>query len=134
VLAADVAAVDLGAMKPHYHEFLELNTAFKTLCGDWQLRDGAPNDHSDASYDKKVVKRLVDLHGDAAPVVTNMSAILGRLSPYVPRLAGTCEAVVAGQTNMFTGVMCGSFHDVWMELHEDLILSQGIDRAAEGSF
>lgn len=134
VLAADVAAVDLGAMKPHYHEFLELNTAFKTLCGDWQLRDGAPNDHSDASYDKKVVQRLVDLHGDAAPVVTNMSGILGRLSPYVPRLAGTCAAVVAGQTNMFTGVMCGSFHDVWMELHEDLILSQGIDRAAEGSF
>ena len=38
VLAADVAAVDLGAMKPHYHEFLELNTAFKTLCGDWLVR------------------------------------------------------------------------------------------------
>ena len=63
-----------------------------------------------------------------------MSAILGRLSPYVPRLESTCAAVVSGQTNMFTGVMCGSFHDVWMELHEDLILSQGIDRAAEGSF
>jgi len=60
--------------------------------------------------------------------------VLGRLTPYVPRLSTTCQAVVAGQTNMFTGVMCGSFHDVWMELHEDLILSQGIDRAAEGSF
>jgi hypothetical protein len=41
---------------------------------------------------------------------------------------------VGGANNMFTGVMCGSFHDVWMELHEDLILTQGIDRAAEGSF
>ena len=30
---------------------------------------------------------------------------------------------------MFTGVMCGSYHDAWMELHEDLILTQGIDRA-----
>jgi len=30
--------------------------------------------------------------------------------------------------------MCGSYHDVWMELHEDLILTLGIDRAAEGSF
>ncbi|MBM3827358.1 MAG: MarR family transcriptional regulator [Actinobacteria bacterium] len=134
VLAADVARIDLGAMKPHYRDFLELNTAFKTLCGDWQLRDGAPNDHSDQAYDHQVVRRLVDLHGDAAPVVTVMSGILARLSPYVPRLAGTCEAVVAGRTNMFTGVMCGSFHDVWMELHEDLILSQGIDRGAEGSF
>jgi len=134
VLAADVARIDLGAMKPHYRDFLELNTAFKTLCGDWQLRDGAPNDHSDRAYDHQVVRRLVDLHGDAAPVVTVMSGILARLSPYVPRLASTCEAVVAGRTNMFTGVMCGSFHDVWMELHEDLILSQGIDRGAEGSF
>jgi len=35
---------------------------------------------------------------------------------------------------MFTGVMCGSFHDIWMELHEDLMLLQGIDRAEEGSF
>ena len=33
-----------------------------------------------------------------------------------------------------TGVMCGSYHDVWMELHEDLILTQGIDRVSEGSF
>jgi len=41
---------------------------------------------------------------------------------------------VAGETKMFTGVMCGSYHDVWMELHEDLILTQGIDRTAEGSF
>ena len=29
--------------------------------------------------------------------------------------------------------MCGSDHDVWMELHEDLILTQGIGRAEEGS-
>lgn len=134
VLAVDIAAVDLDALRVHYHDFLELNTAFKTLCGDWQLRDGAPNDHSDAAYDQKVVARLVDLHGRTAPVVSSMSGILGRLSPYVPRLASTCDAVVAGRTNMFTGVMCGSFHDVWMELHEDLILSQGIDRAMEGSF
>jgi hypothetical protein len=30
--------------------------------------------------------------------------------------------------------MCRSHHDVWMELHEALILTNGIDRAAEGSF
>ena len=36
--------------------------------------------------------------------------------------------------NRFTGVMSESFHDIWMELHEDLILMQKIDRASEGSF
>ena len=30
--------------------------------------------------------------------------------------------------------MCESFHDIWMELHEDLILLQGIDRTIEGSY
>ena len=28
--------------------------------------------------------------------------------------------------------MCGSYHDVWMELHEDLILTLGVDRAEGG--
>lgn len=133
-LAKDVAGLDLAALKPHYHNFLEINDTFKHLCGDWQLRDGAPNDHSDDKYDQEIIKRLVTLHMAAAPVVSSMATIIPRLSPYVPRLDSTCKLVVGGANNMFTGVMCGSFHDVWMELHEDLILSQGIDRAAEGSF
>ena len=78
--------------------------------------------------------RLVDLNEEAAPIVAQMGDVLARLAPYGPRLARTCRLVVAGETKMFTGVMCGSYHDVWMELHEDLILTQGIDRAAEGSF
>jgi len=34
---------------------------------------------------------------------------------------------------MLTIVTCGSDHDVWMELREDLILTQGVGRAEEGS-
>jgi hypothetical protein len=41
---------------------------------------------------------------------------------------------MGGERNLFTGVMCGSYHDVWMELHEDLILTLRIDRTSEGSF
>jgi hypothetical protein len=134
VLAKDIAGLDLDSLKPHYHNFLEINDTFKHLCGDWQLRDGAPNDHSDAKYDKEIIQRLTKLHGNAEPIVSTMATIVPRLSPYVPRLDSTCKLVIGGANNMFTGVMCGSFHDVWMELHEDLILTQGIDRAAEGSF
>lgn len=133
-LAADLRGVDLAALVPHYEEFLELNTRFKELCGDWQLRNGEINDHSDSKYDSKVIDRLSDLDGEARPVVSGMSDVVGRLKTYVPRLESTCRLVGEGRHDLFTGVMCGSFHDVWMELHEDLILSQGIDRAAEGSF
>jgi hypothetical protein len=134
-LAADVAALD-GAtqLRDRYHEFLAINERFKILCGEWQLRQGAPNDHSDAAYDQGVVAQLVDLHDEALPIVSAMAEVLERMRPYAPRLVATCQRVVSGETNMFTGVMCGSYHDVWMELHEDLILTQGIDRTAEGSF
>ena len=47
---------------------------------------------------------------------------------------GAAARAVNGETKMFTGVMCGSFHDIWMELHEDLIQLLSIDRHAEGSY
>lgn len=133
-LAADTPATVTAALHEPYEKFLVINTAFKELCGDWQLRDGQPNDHSDAAYDAAVIDRLVAMKNDSVPIVAAMGEILGRIAPYVPRLESTSQRVVAGEQNMFTGVMCGSYHDVWMELHEDLILTQGIDRAAEGSF
>ena len=117
-----------------YAEFLELNERFKALCGDWQLRNGDPNDHSDSSYDGEVIARLGKLDAEARPVVAALGAALSRLAPYAPRLETVCQRVAGGEASMFTGVMCGSYHDVWMELHEDLILTQGIDRMAEGSF
>ena len=134
-LTEDVGNSHLSAeLREPYGAFLTINERFKALCGDWQLRGGQPNDHADAAYDQGVVQRLVELNDDAVPVVARMGEVLVRLAPYGPRLARTCQRVVEGETNMFTGVMCGSYHDVWMELHEDLILTQGIDRAAEGSF
>ncbi|MDO8362084.1 MAG: MarR family transcriptional regulator [Actinomycetota bacterium] len=134
-LAEDSGGLHLAAeLADAYAQFLGLNETFKNLCGEWQLRDGKPNDHADSEYDRAVVNQLVALNRDVAPIVARMGAVLARLAPYEPRLARTCQRVVDGETNMFTGVMCGSYHDVWMELHEDLILTQGIDRAAEGSF
>ncbi len=134
LLAADLAGVDPAVLAPSYETFLAINSSFKELCGDWQLRDGDVNDHSDAAYDADVIDRLGALDAAAQPVVAALGAVLERLEPYAPRLAQSLARLHAGETNMFTGVMCGSYHDAWMELHEDLILTQGIDRSAEGSF
>jgi len=134
-LASDLAGLDpVAVLSDHYATFIDLNGQFKELCGDWQLREGEPNDHSDLDYDAEVIGRLADIHGNAAPVVTEMGGEIERLSPYSRRLEIVLERVQRGDTTMFTGVMCGSYHDAWMELHEDLILTQGINRAAEGSF
>jgi hypothetical protein len=118
----------------HYVTFIEQNVDFKELCGAWQLRDGEPNDHSNPSYDAEVIERLDDLHIRARPVVGEFGGLFDRMVPYAGRLDVVLDRVRAGDTQMFTGVMCGSYHDVWMELHEDLIVTQRIDRSAEGSF
>jgi hypothetical protein len=133
-LAADLTGVDLVQLDPPYASFLEINGSFKELCGDWQLRNGEVNDHSDAAYDDGVMSRLVALDEQAQPVVASMGEVIVRLAPYAQRLSQALARLQAGETNMFTGVMCGSYHDAWMELHEDLILTQGIDRSTEGSF
>ncbi|MGB3736159.1 MAG: hypothetical protein WA964_14470 [Ilumatobacter sp.] len=134
-LLADLEGLDVAAtLRTHYQSFLTSNSKFKELCGDWQLRDGEPNDHSDTAYDESVVERLSALHADALPAVTSMGEGISRMRPYSNRLVEVLAKVQTGETKMFTGVMCGSYHDVWMELHEDLILTQGIDRSAEGSF
>lgn len=132
-LAADIGDADLAsALYVPYREFLALDEKLKTVFGDWQNRDGSPNDHSDPAHDRAVVERLAEIDNEAGPTVAAMGEVLPRLAPYGPRLERTCQRVLGGETNMFTGVMCGSYHDVWMELHEDLILTQGFDRSDGG--
>ncbi len=123
-----------AGLAAQYPRFLELNDRLKSLCTDWQVRDGVPNEHDDAGYDRACVDRLVALAAASGDVLAAMAATLPRLGRYRDRLNRALDAVVAGETKRFTGVMCESFHDVWMELHEDLIVLQRIDRAAEGSF
>ena len=130
-LPARIEGLDLELLP--YDRFLELNTDFKQLCTDWQLKDGAPNDHADTDYDRAVVARLVELDETSGVVIDEMAAVLEWLAPYRRRLAAALDRLRGGDTKALTGVMCDSYHDIWMELHEDLIITQGIDRVAEGS-
>ncbi len=123
-----------AALAQPYLDFLVLNDAFKLLCTTWQMRDDVPNDHSDADYDRGCIERLEGLNADAQPVIAALAAAERRLTRYGPRLTMAATRVAGGETKQFTGVMCESFHDVWMELHEDLIVLQRIDRTHEGSF
>ena len=80
------------------------------------------------------IEQLLTLEADSHDVVADLARVLPRLGRYRERLQQAASGVAAGDTAKFTGVMCGSFHDIWMELHEDLIVLQDIDRVAEGSF
>jgi hypothetical protein len=130
-ISATEAVTALGGP---YELFLELNIEFKHVCTDWQVRDGEPNAHDDVGYDQECIERLATLFAAAEPILTEMSETVPRIDMYRRRLNEALDAVTGGSMNRFTGVMSESFHDIWMELHEDLISMQKIDRASEGSF
>ena len=121
-------------LRAPYDLFLELNTRLKELCTAWQTRGGEPNDHTDAAYDAERLAELDRFNGECAPILDGFADAVPRFAAYRHRLTGAAARAVNGENKMFTGVMCGSFHDIWMELHEDLIQLLSIDRSAEGSY
>ena len=131
-IAVSGAAVD--GLRGPYAEFLDLNVGFKDLCNRWQMRDGSTNDHTDPAYDTDRIGELRALHEASVAPIEGFAAAIPRFGSYERRLANSLVRVEGGEHRMFTGVMCGSYHDVWMELHEDLVQLLGVDRHAEGSY
>jgi hypothetical protein len=131
LLDSDVAASGCReAMTTAYPRFGEYNADLKALCTDWQLRGGAPNDHADASYDAGVIGRLRRLNDAVLPLCAELAGLLSRFTPYGPRLSAALDRVEAGDRDGFTRPLANSYHDIWMELHEDLISSLGLARTA----
>lgn len=119
LLAADLAA-DRERLRPAYEAFLPLNHRFKALCTRWQTDGG-----------RAEVADLGELHPLAAAVITDLAGVRPRFTAYRDRLAAALARVQSGEDRAFTGVLCDSYHDVWMELHRDLLLCLQIDRATE---
>lgn len=132
LLEADKAAGALTeVLHPPYQEFLEVNQPFIDLCSSWQVRsdDGQPNDHTDEAYDAKVIGELGSIHEVGAKVGKDLAGVAQRYASYGPRLETAIGRVRAGDREWFTKPVIDSYHTVWFELHEDLLVSQGIERA-----
>jgi len=116
-----------------YAQFLERNRVLKDICTAWQMRtltDGSNviNDHQDASYDRDIIARLTSHDRQCEPMFDHMSAGLGRFRDYQERLDAALGRLAAGDTAAFATPMSASYHCVWMELHQDLLLTLGRER------
>lgn len=114
-----------------YGRITVLNPVLLQACTDWQLRDGRLNDHADGAHDAAVVARLVDVHEQALTVVDGLTALLDRFAGYRPRLQWAVDRVRTGEGAWFDKPLTDSYHTVWFELHEDLLATLGLERAAE---
>jgi hypothetical protein len=116
-----------------YRSFLDINGELLAVCTDWQLRNGALNDHTDPAYDDAVVERLARVDAAVQPLCADASAALARFSRYGPRLASALDKVTHGDTDWFAKPVLDSYHTVWFELHEDLLVTLGLERSKEGA-
>jgi hypothetical protein len=115
-----------------YERFLPLNSELLRVCSDWQVQPGgSPNDHRDPRYDWSVVDRLHTLDERIGPVASRLGRTIDRFAAYRPRLRAALARVDEGETEWLTSPRLDSYHTVWMQLHEDLLLALGADRATE---
>ncbi|PPJ24979.1 hypothetical protein C5E45_24425 [Nocardia nova] len=107
-----------------YESFLPVNGQFKEICRDWQMRsETEPNDHSDADYDQRVIARLTEVDKELEPSLLTLGSQLPRFGRYRNRLSAALDRVRGGDNAAFARPMYNSYHDIWMELHQDLLLS-----------
>lgn len=115
--------------------FLPLDQRVKSVVTAWQMRelDGQPvlNDHSDREYDRMVLADFDALHRDAAAWLESISGHLARIETYAARLERAAARTREGDHRYIASPTVDSYHTVWFELHEDLILLAGRNRAEE---
>jgi pyruvate,orthophosphate dikinase len=135
LVARDAAAWGLDAATAALDAFVALDGRMKETVTAWQMRDvgGAQtfNDHTDVAYDASVLARLGGLHDDARAWLRPCVAALPRLATYLHRLDHAARLAGEGDGKYVASPRVDSYHGVWFELHEDLILLAGRTRADE---
>ena len=119
-----------------YERFLSLNPAMLKLCTDWQVIDDGLgeqklNDHKDASYDEKILERLIELDSGVGEILQSLEQALQRFDNYSSRFTFALQKLKSGELEWLTKPIMPSYHTVWFELHEDLLATLGIDRGSE---
>lgn len=124
LLARERRAIDRSAFEATYTRFLPLNSAIKKEFSAWPDAD---------EVEQELLARIDRYARRACALISTWSEQLPRFAEYQGRL----EAALAAADKDHAFVLsprCESVHTVWMELHEDLMQLQDIDRATEGSF
>jgi hypothetical protein len=115
--------------------FVALNSRFLVAITNWQIRPRggdplAANDHRDLSWDERVLDELHGLQGGLQPVCDGLAAALARFAGYTERYSAALDRVDRGEGSWVAQPKIDSCHTVWMELHEDLLATLGLERGS----
>lgn len=123
------------AVEAAHTAFLRLNDRFLATLTRWQIRPRpgdalARNDHDDVRWDERVLDELASYGRRLGPVGATLTAVLDRFAGYDRRYAAALARVEAGQHAWVDGTGIDSCHTVWIQLHEDLLATLGLERGA----
>jgi len=116
--------------------FLPLNRRFGVACTRWQVRPQpwdrmAANDHTDWPWDEAVLRTLTSLGAGLDRALAPLVAALPRFDRHVPRYRAALARVDRGERAWVDAPDRASAHLVWIQLHEDLLATLGIDRGTD---
>jgi hypothetical protein len=121
--------LDVEAVKALYERFLAVNQPTKSKCSEWQK---LADDDFDGRF--MIATDLQDILVRVSTTIVRTSEHLPRFAGYPPRMETALERVLEGEHQYLTSPTVESFHNVWMECHEDYLLTLGISREQEGSY
>ena len=133
-LAGELAATDSRpAVEAAHRDFLPQNDGLLRAATDWQLRPSrtdplAANDHSDPVWDQRVLDVLSSLSEDLRAICWTLGNRLTRFRGYDERFVAALNRVRRGDREWVNRPKVDSCHTVWMQLHEDLLATLGLER------
>lgn len=102
----------------HYKRFLEPNRLFKELTTDWQ--QGRTEDMG-SQFDS--------VHNDITVILDGLTAVDSRFTYYTTHFNSAAASFRSGDTDALAKPLTDSYHDIWMELHEDFLATLSLSRS-----
>lgn len=122
LVAAELADEGRARLASLYADSFEpVNLEFKRLCAEWQT----------GGESFELLEKVVAVHERIETFLAAAAALVPRLGRYSERLGEAVERVQDGDGDALVGPVGDSYHNVWFELHEDLIATLGRTRAEE---
>ncbi len=114
-------SIDHAALAGAYEGFLAVDARLKAAITDWQLAS------ADATQPKRQLV-LCDAGTHACAEAERLARLVPRYAPYVRRLSTALDRLRGGDDRFAAGSRVDSLHQVWFELHQDLLLTLGRER------
>lgn len=130
LLAELRTTVVVAALDRLYVKFVPLNDRIKAVLTTWQLRSVPGggfliNTHDDPAYDDSVMARLAEAHAHAQGWLAEIATLIPTFGRRTALLNDALYRAKAGQTEYVMSPWVNSYHSIWFEVHEELLLRHG---------